>query len=56
MDADGRIASKGVVDDAKLKQLLEHPYFKAPYPKSLDRLDFPASMADGLYLRMVPPC
>ena len=50
MDADGRIASKGVVDDAKLKQLLEHPYFKAPYPKSLDRLDFPASMADGLSL------
>ena len=50
MDADGRIASKGVVDEARLQQLLEHPYFEAPCPKSLDRLDFPSSMADGLSL------
>jgi anhydro-N-acetylmuramic acid kinase len=35
------------VDETKLARLLEHPYLKSPYPKSLDRFDFPASMADG---------
>ena len=28
--------------------MLGHPYFAKPFPKSLDRFDFPASMADGL--------
>jgi len=27
---------------------VQHPYLVAPYPKSLDRFDFLASMADGL--------
>jgi anhydro-N-acetylmuramic acid kinase len=27
--------------------LLEHPYLRRPYPKSLDRYDFTAAMADG---------
>ena len=27
---------------------MRHPYLTAPYPKSLDRFDFSASMADGL--------
>jgi anhydro-N-acetylmuramic acid kinase len=28
--------------------LLQHPYLAAPFPKSLDRFDFSASLADGL--------
>ena len=50
MDSGGKIAATGSVDESKLSQLLEHPYFKAPFPKSLDRLDFASSMADGLSL------
>jgi anhydro-N-acetylmuramic acid kinase len=48
MDRDGGLALKGHVDEARLTRLLQHPYLKAPYPKSLDRFDFLASMADGL--------
>ncbi|HMQ42070.1 MAG TPA: anhydro-N-acetylmuramic acid kinase [Paracoccus sp. (in: a-proteobacteria)] len=50
MDFDGRIAARGCVDEARLAQLLEHPFLSAPFPKSLDRFDFPANMADGLGL------
>lgn len=48
MDRDGALAAKGKVDEARLAKLLEHPYLAAPYPKSLDRFDFTAAMADGL--------
>lgn len=48
MDRDGALAASGTVDEARLARLLEHPYLRAPYPKSLDRFDFQASMADGL--------
>ena len=50
MDTGGKTASKGSVDETTLSQLLEHPYFNTPFPKSLDRLDFASSMADGLSL------
>ncbi len=50
MDRDGRLARAGRVDEARLSRLLEHPYLAARYPKSLDRFDFPAGMADGLSL------
>ena len=50
MDRDGRRARSGRVDEARLSQLLAHPYLSAAFPKSLDRFDFPASMADGLTL------
>ncbi|WBU58929.1 anhydro-N-acetylmuramic acid kinase [Paracoccus albus] len=50
MDEGGRIAASGTVDETLLAKLLEHPYLSAPFPKSLDRFDFPASMADGLSL------
>lgn len=50
MDTDGELARRGRVDEARLSQLLAHPYLSAAYPKSLDRFDFPASMADGLTL------
>ena len=50
MDLNGQIAARGTVDETRLAQAMRHPYFAATYPKSLDRLDFPASMADGLSL------
>lgn len=50
MDRDGLIAASGTVDEARLARLLEHPYLTAAYPKSLDRNDFTAAMADGLSL------
>jgi anhydro-N-acetylmuramic acid kinase len=50
MDRDGKIAASGTVDEERLSVLLQHPFLHAKYPKSLDRFDFPASMADGLGL------
>ncbi len=49
-DKDGAIAASGRVDEALLSSLLEHPYFQAPPPKSLDRYDFTASLVDALGL------
>jgi anhydro-N-acetylmuramic acid kinase len=48
MDRDGALALSGKVDEPRLARLLQHPYLTAAYPKSLDRFDFLASMADGL--------
>jgi anhydro-N-acetylmuramic acid kinase len=39
-DEGGRLAAAGVADEAVLGELLAHPYFSAPPPKSLDRYDF----------------
>ena len=50
MDRDGRLAAAGKVDENRLSALLAHPYLTAPYPKSLDRFDVGAAMADGLEL------
>jgi len=41
-DADGAIAASGQVDRAILAELMGHPYFALPAPKSLDRNDFHA--------------
>ncbi len=48
MDRDGALAASGAVDERRLSDLLQHPYMTAPYPKSLDRFDFTAAMAEGL--------
>jgi anhydro-N-acetylmuramic acid kinase len=40
MDLDGKLAQAGIIDNDILGQLLEHPYFLKPPPKSLDRGDF----------------
>jgi len=48
MDLDGKIAASGSVNETRLEKLIEHPFLVAPFPKSLDRFDFSASMADGL--------
>jgi len=50
-DKDGALAAGGQVDHARLRQLMAHPYFAKPPPKSLDRLTFSALIAaatDGL--------
>lgn len=51
MDRDGALALSGTVDEARLAELLDHPYLNAPWPKSLDRFDFSYHMADGLDLQ-----
>lgn len=38
-DRDGIFSAQGQVDYSLCDQWLEHPYFKRPYPKSLDRQD-----------------
>lgn len=48
MDHDGTLSAAGTVDEDRLAELLEHPYLSAPSPKSLDRFDFSAAMADGM--------
>ena len=48
MDRDGALAATGIVDEARLSELMRHPYFSAPFPKSLDRFDFAAELAAGL--------
>ncbi|MBJ6121245.1 anhydro-N-acetylmuramic acid kinase [Sphingomonas mollis] len=47
-DADGALAASGRVDEAVLTAMLDHPYFDAPAPKSLDRSDFTIQPARGL--------
>ncbi len=48
MDRDGRLAAQGRVDDGVLAALLDHPYFAAPPPKSLDRQSFSFAPAEAL--------
>ena len=48
MDRNGALARTGTVDEARLATLLQHPYLAQKPPKSLDRFDFTAAMADGL--------
>jgi anhydro-N-acetylmuramic acid kinase len=44
-DRDGAIARSGQIDTSVLNRLLADPYFSRLPPKSLDRLDFAASLA-----------
>lgn len=48
MDRDGALALSGHVDEDRLARLLSHPWLSQPWPKSLDRYSFTASMADGM--------
>lgn len=49
-DTGGRLAAAGRVDEDLLQRLLDHEWFSAPPPKSLDRYDFGAEMVSGLSL------
>ena len=39
-DKEGQWAASGQIDTGLLSQLLSHPYFASPYPKSTGREDF----------------
>lgn len=45
-DADGTAAACGTVDEAAVAAVLEHPFFRQPPPKSLDRNAFRQFVAD----------
>ena len=47
-DADGALAASGRVDEVVLTAMLDHPFFDAAPPKSLDRNDFTIQPARGL--------
>lgn len=47
-DEDGRLAAAGSVDEAVLARMMDNPYFELVPPKSLDRIDFDGTPADGL--------
>ena len=47
-DDGGALAASGRVDQTVLTAMLDHPYFAAPPPKSLDRSDFTIQPARGL--------
>ena len=49
-DRDGAAAARGTVAAAALANLLDHPYFALPAPKSLDRNAFSRAPVDGLGL------
>ncbi len=48
MDRDGDLASAGHVHEDVLADMLAHPFFDQPPPKSLDRLDFGFKSVEGL--------
>ncbi|MGO9847832.1 MAG: anhydro-N-acetylmuramic acid kinase [Methylocella sp.] len=47
-DQDGAAAAQGRVDQMALDELLAHPFFAAPPPKSLDRNDFSSGTVERL--------
>ncbi|MES1157319.1 MAG: anhydro-N-acetylmuramic acid kinase [Alphaproteobacteria bacterium] len=47
-DEGGKLAARGRVHEALIDDVLSHPYFWAPYPKSLDRYDFNCNLVRGL--------
>ncbi|WP_341897063.1 anhydro-N-acetylmuramic acid kinase [Ferrovibrio terrae] len=47
-DEGGATAGRGAVNAERLARLLDHAYFSAPPPKSLDRDDFTAAAVEGL--------
>jgi anhydro-N-acetylmuramic acid kinase len=48
IDRDGKLAAAGHVNEAVLAFMLDHPVFRQPPPKSLDRFDFPMAAVNGL--------
>ena len=47
-DESGKTAAAGAANADRLARLLDHPYFNARPPKSLDRNDFSAAAVEGL--------
>jgi anhydro-N-acetylmuramic acid kinase len=53
-DRDGRLAARGTVDEALLAELLRHPYFAAPPPKSTGREEFGRPFVERLVEAAAP--
>jgi anhydro-N-acetylmuramic acid kinase len=49
-DRNGAIAARGRAHEGRLLEILDNPWFDAPYPKSLDRYDFDAGLVRGMSL------
>lgn len=49
-DEQGRIAARGRMDEPRVREFLNDPFFKLPAPKSLDRHHFSMMMVDGMEL------
>lgn len=47
-DDSGRIAASGAIDEGVLGRMIDHPFFAAAYPKSIDRADFTLEAVRGL--------
>lgn len=54
-DHGGALASSGWADQVVLGRLMSHDYFRRPAPKSLDRLDFAATLAGSGLDVLSPP-
>lgn len=50
-DENGAVSAKGMVHQDRVATALEHPFFTAPGPKSLDRNAFSMAVAEGLSLQ-----
>ena len=48
MDRDGKMAARGLVDDAMLTELMRSPYFRRKPPKSTGREEFGAHYLDAI--------
>lgn len=48
VDGDGRLGAAGRVDERIVAELMTHPFFTLPAPKSLDRNAFSAAAVEGL--------
>jgi anhydro-N-acetylmuramic acid kinase len=48
VDTDGALAASGTVNEAALRDMLDHPFFSRVPPKSLDRMDFGMQAVEGL--------
>lgn len=53
LDADGRVAQAGKVDEEAIARILTHPFFAKRPPKSLDRNDFRGWVRDTFHDRSV---
>lgn len=49
-DAGGQLAANGCADQGRVEVWLSHPFFQAPFPKSLDRQAFAHCKVDDLSL------
>ncbi len=50
-DADGRMAASGTADEALLRELMAHPYFKRRPPKTTGREEFGLELAKAILAR-----